>query len=323
MNGSPLVLDRAELDDRSEFRDAVLAGLERRPRTIPAKFLYDERGSALFDAICELPEYYLTRTETEILHRAASEIADMAGPGCALVEYGSGSSVKSRLLIEAMRDLVAYVPVDISRQHLDAAAQRLRRDYPTLRIEPVCADYMTFDRLPVDLSAARRRIGFFPGSTIGNLMPAEATAFLRRARGLLGDTGALVLGVDLKKDPRRLHDAYNDAAGVTALFTLNLLRRMNRELDANFDLSAFAHEAFYNPVEGRIEIYFRSLRPQTVTVAGRGFAFAAGERVHTEYSYKYDDAGIALLARSADFAIAETWTDLARQFAVVFLLASR
>jgi dimethylhistidine N-methyltransferase len=321
MNGSPLLLDRAELDDRSEFREAVLAGLATKPRAIPAKFLYDARGSALFDAICELPEYYLTRTETEILRRAASEIAALAGPGCALVEYGSGSSVKSRLLIEAMHDLVAYVPVDISRHHLDATANRLRRDYPGLRVEPVCADYMTFARLPADLTAARRRIGFFPGSTIGNLTPPEATAFLRRARGLLGDSGAMVLGVDLKKDSRRLHDAYNDSAGITAQFTLNLLRRMNRELDANFDLSAFAHEAFYDPVEGRIEIYFRSLRPQTVTVAGQGFDFAEGERVHTEYSYKFDDAGIATLARSAGFSIAQTWTDPARLFAVVYLVS--
>ena len=321
MNGSPLLLDRAELDDRSEFREAVLAGLKTKPRAIPAKFLYDARGSALFDAICELPEYYLTRTETEILRGAASEIAAMAGPGCALVEYGSGSSVKSRLLIEAMHDLVAYVPVDISRQHLDATANRLRRDYPGLRVEPVCADYMTFARLPVDLTVARRRIGFFPGSTIGNLTPPEATAFLRRARGLLGDGGAMVLGVDLKKDPRRLHDAYNDSAGVTAQFTLNLLRRMNRELDANFDLSAFAHEAFYDPVEGRIEIYFRSLKPQTVTVAGQSFVFAEGERVHTEYSYKFDDSSVAMLARSAGFTIAQTWTDPARLFAVIYLVS--
>ena len=321
MNGMPLVLDRAELDDRAEFRAAVLAGLEQRPRAIPAKFLYDSRGSALFDAICELPEYYLTRTETEILRGCVADIATLAGPGCALVEYGSGSSVKSRLLIEALRDLVAYVPIDISRQHLDATANRLRNDYPGLNVEPVCADYMALEELPADISAARRRIGFFPGSTIGNLMPEEATAFLRRARGLLGDNGAMVMGVDLKKDHRRLHDAYNDSAGVTAQFTLNLLRRMNRELDANFDLSAFAHEAFYNPVEGRIEIYFRSLRPQTISVAGRSFSFAEGERVHTEYSYKYDDAGIAALARSAGFSIVRTWTDPARLFAVVYLVA--
>jgi dimethylhistidine N-methyltransferase len=250
------------------------------------------------------------------------DIAAMAGPGCALVEYGSGSSVKSRLLIDAMRNLEAYVPIDISRQHLDATADRLRRDYPSLRVEPVGADYMTLAHLPVDLGDGRRRIGFFPGSTIGNLTPVEATAFLRRARSLLDASGAMVLGADLKKDPRRLHDAYNDAAGVTAQFTLNLLRRMNRELEANFDLVAFAHEAFYNPIEGRIEIYCRSLRPQTVIVAGRSFVFDEGERIHTEFSYKYDDAGIAMLARSAGFAIARTWTDPARLFAVVYLVVS-
>jgi dimethylhistidine N-methyltransferase len=321
MNGLPLVLDRAELDDRVEFREAVLAGLQRTPRAIPPKFLYDARGSALFDAICELPEYYLTRTETEILRGCADEIAELAGPGCALVEFGSGSSVKSRLLIEAMHELVAYVPIDISRQHLDGTAKRLRRDYPSLNVEPVSADYMSLSELPADVSAARRRIGFFPGSTVGNFEPDQAIAFLRRARTLLGNQGALVLGADLKKDPQRLHDAYNDAAGITAQFTLNLLRRMNRELDANFDLAAFAHEAFYNPVEGRIEIYFRSLRPQTVTVAGRTFVFREGERVHTEYSYKYDDDGIARLAQRTSFGIARTWTDPARSFAVVYLVA--
>ena len=321
MNVSLLVPDRAEAGDREEFRDAILAGLARSPRAIPAKFLYDARGSELFDAICELPEYYLTRTETGILKSCAPELARLAGPGCALVEFGSGSSVKTRLLLDAMPDLAAYVPIDISRQHLDATAAKLRRDYSWLRVEPVCADYMALSALPADMNGAPR-LGFFPGSTIGNLEPADGTAFLRRARALLGDRGAMVLGVDLRKDPQRLHDAYNDKAGVTAAFTLNLLRRMNRELDATFDLSAFAHDAFYDPVEGRIEIYFRSLRDQSVTVAGRVFTFAAGERVHTEYSYKYDDAGIEALARSAGFRIDRTWTDPARLFAVVYMEAA-
>jgi dimethylhistidine N-methyltransferase len=180
---------------------------------------------------------------------------------------------------------------------------------------------MALDALP-QINGHSRRLGFFPGSTIGNLEPAEATAFLRRARRLLGSDGALVLGADLKKDPRRLHDAYNDAAGVTAAFTLNLLRRMNRELQATFDLDAFVHEAFYNQLEGRIEIYFRSLRPQSVTVAGRTFSFAEGERVHTEYSYKFDVAGIEALARSAGMRIAETWTDPSRLFAVTYLVTA-
>lgn len=318
MNVPLLALDGADDIDRAEFRSAVLEGLGRSPRAIPAKFLYDARGSSLFDAICELPEYYLTRTETAILADCAPDIARLAGPGCVLVEFGSGSSVKSRLLLEAMLDLEAYVPIDISRHHLDATAARLRRDYPKLRVEPVSADYMALDALPGTVNGARR-IGFFPGSTIGNLTPQEATAFLRRARKLLRDDGALVLGVDLKKDAQRLHDAYNDAAGVTAAFTLNLLRRMNRELDADFDLAGFVHEAFYNPGEGRIEIFFRSLRDQSVTVAGTRFAFAAGDRVHTEYSYKYDDAGIAALARSGGFKIARTWTDPDRLFAVTYL----
>ncbi len=321
MNVSLLAPDRVELSDRAEFRDAVLDGLSRTPRAIPAKFLYDARGSELFDAICELPEYYLTRTETGILQSCTPELARLAGPGCALVEFGSGSSVKTRLLLDAMPDLAAYVPIDISRQHLDATAARLRRDYPRLRVEPVRADYMALDALPADLNGAPR-LGFFPGSTIGNLEPQDATAFLRRARRLLGDRGAMVLGVDLRKDPRRLHEAYNDSAGVTAAFTLNLLRRMNRELGGTFDLAGFAHEAFYDPMEGRIEIYFRSLRPQTVTVAGRTFTFAEGERVHTEYSYKYDDAGIAALAKSAGFTIDRTWTDPDHLFAVVYLEAA-
>lgn len=318
MNVPLHVLDDVETADREEFRRAVLAGLSASPRAIPAKFLYDARGSALFDAICELPEYYPTRAETAILREYAADIARLAGPGCVLVEYGSGSSVKTRLLLDAMPELDGYVPIDISREHLDMTAARLRRDYPDVTVEPVCGDYMAIDALPPSINGARR-IGFFPGSTIGNLTPDEATAFLGRARRLLRGDGALVLGVDLKKDHRRLHDAYNDSAGVTAQFTLNLLRRMNRELDATFDLSAFAHDAFYDPVEGRIEIYFRSLRDQAVTVAGRRFAFAEGERVHTEYSYKYDDAGIAALARRGGFEIARTWTDAARQFAVVFL----
>jgi len=320
MNGSVLALDYAEAADREEFRRAVLAGLSRSPRAIPPKFLYDARGSALFDAICELPEYYLTRTETEILRRHAADIASRAGPGAALIEFGSGSSVKSRLLLDALHDPALYSPIDISRQHLDQTAANLRRDYPSLRVEPVCADYMALDVLP-RINGHARRLGFFPGSTIGNLEPADATAFLRRVRRLIGNDGAFVLGADLKKDPRRLHDAYNDSAGVTAAFTLNLLRRMNRELHATFDLDAFAHEAFYNPIEGRIEIYFRSLRPQSVTVAGRIFSFAEGDRVHTEYSYKFDIPGIEALARGAGMRVAEIWTDPERLFAVTYLVA--
>jgi len=317
MNGFVLELERAQTADLEDFRRAVLAGLSRRPRAIPAKFLYDARGSALFDKICELPEYYLTRVETEILRTHASEIAELAGANAALVEFGSGSSVKSRLLLDAM-DPAVYAPIDISREHLDQSMAQLQRDYPSLAIEAICADYMALDDLP-KFPASSRRLGFFPGSSIGNLEPDEALAFFHKARHLLGREGALILGVDLKKDPERLHAAYNDSAGVTAAFTLNLLRRMNRELEATFELDAFAHEAFYNSAEGRIEIYFRSLRAQSVTVAGRSFAFADGERVHTEYSYKYDVPQLEAMSRQTSFRLRHVWTDPDQQFAVACL----
>jgi dimethylhistidine N-methyltransferase len=317
MNGTVRELDRSQMADREDFRRAVLDGLSRRPRAIPARFLYDARGSALFDQICELPEYYLTRTETAILRAHAGDIASLAGPGCTLIEFGSGSSVKSRLLLDAM-NLALYTPIDISREHLDRSIGRLRRDYPALPIEAVCADYMALADLP-QLSVSARRIGFFPGSSIGNLEPDEAIAFLLRVRNLLGDNGALVLGADLKKDPGLLHAAYNDSAGVTAAFTLNLLRRMNRELQATFDLDGFAHDAFYNPVEGRIEIYFRSLAEQPVVVAGQPFVFAEGERIHTEYSYKYDVPELRSLARQSGFRLDKVWMDPDRLFAVAYL----
>lgn len=317
MNGLVLERDRAQAADREEFRRAVLAGLMHRPRAIPAKFLYDAQGSALFDKICEQPEYYLTRTETEILRAHAADIAGLAGKGCGLVEFGSGSSVKSRLLIDAM-DLAFYAPIDISREHLDHSAARLRRDYPGLAIIDICADYMALEGLP-DVPTGVRRIGFFPGSSIGNLKPEEAVSFFRQAHGLLGDNGALVVGADLKKDPARLNAAYNDGAGVTAAFSLNLLRRMNRELQASFDLHAFAHEAFYTAEQGRIEIYLRSLRDQLVSVAGRTFAFLEGERIHTEYSYKYDDAGLASLALQGGFRVRDRWTDPDRLFGISYL----
>jgi dimethylhistidine N-methyltransferase len=321
MNGSVVARDFANNSDREEFARAAVAGLSVSPRAIPAKFLYDARGSALFDVICELPEYYVTRTETQILRRVAPEIAKLAGPNCALVEFGSGSSVKSRLLLDAMPDLAVYAPIDISRVHLDATAERLRGDYPGLAISPICADYMALESLPELGRTVDRRLGFFPGSTIGNLEPADAKTFLKRARQMLGRDGALVVGVDLKKDPAILHAAYNDSAGVTAAFTLNLLRRMNRELDATFDLAAFEHDASYNAEQGRIEIYFRSVRPQTVTVAGYRFFLAGGERVLAEYSYKYAPADFPDLIEGTGFTLAETWSDERNFFAVLYLTA--
>src|SRR5262245_36716249 len=222
--GLPLKITRPDAGD--SFEAEVLAGLSKRPRAIPAKFLYDARGSALFDAICELPEYYLTRTEIAMLRGCAPEIAALAGPGRLLVEFGSGSSVKTRLLLDALKDVSGYMPIDISGEHLEASCRRLRGDYPSLAILPVCADYMDLAALPwLPGASAAPRLGFFPGSTIGNLEPGDARAFLRNARQLLGPDGALVLGADLKKDPDMLHAAYNDSAGVTAAFSLNLLQR--------------------------------------------------------------------------------------------------
>jgi dimethylhistidine N-methyltransferase len=318
--GLPLKIGRAAAGDT--FEASVLTGLSQRPRAIPAKFLYDAQGSALFDAICDLPEYYLTRTEIAILRDCAPEIAALAGPGRELVEFGSGSSVKTRLLLDGLDAVAAYLPIDISGEHLEATCRRLRADYPSLAIVPVCADYMDLPTLPwLPGSSGAAKLGFFPGSTIGNLDPDEALKFLRNARHLLGSDGALVLGADLKKDPGMLHAAYNDSAGVTAAFSLNLLARVNRELGANFDLDAFAHEAFYNPAEGRIEIYIRSLRAQSVLVAGRRFFFDAGDRVHTEYSYKYDLDDVDALAAPAGFVRAQTWIDPDQLFSVHYLIA--
>lgn len=310
------------LAERDEFRDATLAGFAQPRKAIPCKFLYDAAGSALFDAICELPEYYPTRTEMAILGACAPAIAERVGPEAALVEFGGGSCRKVRILLEALDAPVAYVPVDVSGAHLENAAAELAADYPQLAIHPVCADYMSPFRLPPAARAARKRVGFFPGSTIGNLRPEEACAFLGHAARLLGRRGGeLIVGVDVKKDPSLLHAAYNDAAGVTARFSLNLLARMNRELGADFALDRFAHEAIYNAARGRIEIYLRSLADQSVQVAGRRIRFATGERIHIEYSYKYAPDEFRALAAQAGFRTLETWRDSDSLFSVHYLRA--
>lgn len=303
-----------------EFRDALIAGLTSTPKRIPSKYFYDGAGSKLFEQICALPEYYPTRTEIALLRRHVSEITALFGADVEIVEFGAGAIEKIRPLLDVAERPLAYIPVDISGPYLRSVAAKLDAEYPDLLVRPVVADFT--QSLPDTIfSDGARRIGFFPGSTIGNLEPWEAAAFLRRARRMVGDDGAMVIGIDLRKDAGMLHAAYNDGAGVTAAFTLNLLRRMNRELDGNFNLAAFEHDASYNPDLGRIEIYFRSLRDQLVTVAGRSFAFSAGERVHTEYSYKYDPAQFAAAASEAGFRLAQTWTDPAEMFAVTWLVA--
>ena len=314
--------------DLGDFREEVLAGLRASPKRIPPKFFYDQRGSRLFEEICELPEYYLTRTETAILREHAGEIADLisgasesaAGGEPMLIEYGSGAGRKTRILLDALGGRGVYVPIDISKQHLLASAAGPASAYPRLRVVAVCADYSRPFSLPSDLSApGRRRVAFFPGSTIGNLDPNEAGAFLGSVVKLVGPGGALVLGVDLKKDPAVLDAAYNDAAGVTAEFNLNLLRRMNRELGADFDLSAFRHRAFYNEPLGRIEMHLESLRDQTVRFGDHSIDFRQGETIHTENSYKYSVEETRRLAAKAGFRADLSWTDADRLFSVHYL----
>jgi L-histidine Nalpha-methyltransferase len=301
------------------FRDTVLAGLDRRRKYIPCRFLYDARGSALFEAICELPEYYPTRTETAILAEYADEIAALIGRGCELVEFGSGASRKVRILLRALGAPAAYVAIDISREQLRQAADALAADFPDLQTVALCADYTRpFDLGPLPRSYGRR-LGFFPGSTIGNFTQAESIDFLAGSRHVLGPEGAMLVGVDLQKDASLLTAAYNDSQGVTAAFNLNLLVRINRELGADFDLDRFAHEAIYNAAAGRIEIYIRSRADQIVTVADRAIRFAEGERIHTEDSCKYTIDGFHRLAARAGWRPVRCWTDRAGLFSVHFL----
>lgn len=301
------------------IRAEVLRGLLGHPKTLPPKLFYDKAGARLFEAISELPEYYLTRTELSILRHRAPEIAARSGDNTALIEYGSGAGVKVRLLLDQLRNPAAYVPVDISMEQLTTVAAERARQYPHLRVAPVCADYTARFALP-PLPDDARRVAFFPGSTIGNLHPAEATAFLHRIRQTIGPRGALILGVDRRKDEQILHAAYNDAAGVTAAFNLNLLSRLNRELNATFDLGTFRHWASFNDAASRIEMHLESMLAQSVCVAGTPIDFEQGETILTECSYKYDLPFLEDVVRPAGFAIQELWTDERDWFWVGFLI---
>ena len=304
-----------------DFRSAVLSGLRQVRKALPCKFFYDEMGSRLFDHICELEEYYLTRTEVLILRRHAREIASITGDGALLIEYGSGSGLKTRIVLDHLIDPAGYMPIDISRSHLLRSARALTAAYPHVPVMPVCADYTLPFTLPDHVRRAARKLFFFPGSTIGNFEPYQARQFLRRIRELAGRGGGLLISVDLKKDPRRLHAAYNDSQGITAAFNLNLLHRINRELDGNFELGRFAHYAFYNPRQGRIEMHLLSLQGQEVRVAGQRFFFAEGETLFTESSYKYSIEEFAYLADDAGWRTREVWTNSSRLFSVHYLTA--
>lgn len=301
------------------FLDDVIAGLGSSPKAISPKYFYDARGSELFEAICELPEYYPTRTELGLMRERAGQMAARLGGDCLLIEFGSGAGTKTEVLLAALHP-AAYLAVDISPEALRASAARLAALHPDMQVIAVCADYMQPLQIPVlERFDGLRRVVYFPGSTIGNLTPLEAAGFLRDARRLVGPGGAMLVGVDLKKDPALLHAAYNDAQGVTAAFNLNLLHRINRELGADFSIGQFRHLAFYDQAAGRIEMHLESLCAQTVTIDGRQFAFAAGERLHTENSCKYAIGEFQALARNAGFRAQEFWCDPRDHFAVHLL----
>jgi len=291
------------------FLEDVVTGLSLPQKALPPKYFYDAKGSKLFERICRLPEYYLTRAELSLTRENISSIARFAGRGCELLEYGSGESLKTRLLIRALRPK-AYLPIDISISALEHAAARLGREFPWLRIVPIAADFSR----PLDLPAAKGpRTAYFPGSTIGNLTPDEAHGFLARART---HASRMLIGTDLKKDANVLHAAYNDSRGVTAAFNLNLLARINRELGANFELRRFAHYAFYNAPRGRIEMHLISLQEQKVRIGAHRFIFERGESIHTENSYKYSRSGFRTLAANAGFAQTRCWSDRKGLFAL-------
>jgi dimethylhistidine N-methyltransferase len=308
-------------DELAAFRSDILEGLSRPRKALPSKWLYDQRGSALFEDICELPEYYPTRIEIGILKRASSDLAALIPAGAVLVEFGSGSSRKTRLLLDAAPHLGAYVPIDIAEDALVAAAESLRQAYPRLDITPLRSDFTHPTSLPERYSQAPR-VGFFPGSTIGNFDPLEAEGFLKRARSLLGGDSLFVVGFDLRKDAKVLEDAYDDAQGVTAAFNLNLLTRINRELEGSFVLSGFQHRAVWDAEKSRVEMRLESLVDQVVNVAGRRFVFQAHEFIHTENSYKYTPEAFATLAERAGWTVENTWTAAPpHAFAVVLLRA--
>jgi L-histidine Nalpha-methyltransferase len=316
-NPSPS-LDAGQLSTR-QFRADVMRGLRARPRELPCKYFYDAVGSELFERITELDEYYPTRTELALMKQYAPEMASLLGCRCLLIEYGSGSSTKTRLLLDHLIDPAGYAPIDVSCQHLRRSAQVLGAEYPDIEILPICADFTRPLEAPVPRKPAARRAVYFPGSTIGNLTTDEAVALLRRTAGLCGRGGGMLLGADLRKDPHVLEAAYNDRQGVTAAFNRNLLVRINRELGGDFVVEQFAHRAFYNPAQGRIEMHLVSRCDQKVHIGDAEFLFAKGESIRTEYSHKYSLPCLRMLAEAAGFTVADVWTDELQYFSVLYL----
>jgi len=305
----------------ADFLTEAIAGLSASPPTLPCKFFYDERGSELFQKICELPEYYVTRAELQILKNQGRDIAKFLGPGIELIGLGTGAGTKTRLLLDELHAPIAYVPVDISKEQLRQSSAQFRKLFPDLEVLPVCADYLQPVTLPTPKRKPARKVIYFPGSTIGNFEPGVALDFLQRIGRVSEEEGGLLIGVDLQKDRRILESAYNDAQGVTAQFNINLLVRANRELGADFDLNYWKHRAIYNAEMGRIEMHLISGADQTIHIADHEFHFDAGEKIVTEYSYKHTLEGFSALAARADFRLTHMWTDDARLFGVFYFTA--
>jgi len=315
------VLDREPAS--FDFLVEVLAGLSHQPRKLPCKFFYDERGAALFQKICDLPEYYITRTELQILRLQGAAIAAELGPQIELIGLGTGAGTKTRILLEELNRPAVYIPIDIAKEQLQRSTTRFREIFPHLEILPVCADYLEPFELPSPARASSRKVVYFPGSTIGNFEPRNAKIFLQRIANLCGKDGGLLIGVDLQKDPRIIESAYNDSAGITAEFNLNLLDRANRELGADFDLNHWRHRAIYNAAEGRIEMHLISDTDQIAHIEDHQFDFRDGENIITEFSYKYTPDGFVALAREAGFEFVRMWTDDTRLFGVFYFTVAK
>lgn len=309
--------------ETTSFMEEVVEGLQKSVKEIPSKFFYDERGSLLFEQITHLQEYYPTRTEAAILKDDIEEIVQCIGHGSMLIEYGSGNSAKTRILLDHLPDLSAYVPIDISKEHLLESSEKIAARYPDLEVLPVAADYIdTVFKIPMSSRAISHRVVYYPGSTIGNFHPDDAVNFVKRIHKVVGKDGGLLLGVDLKKDPSVLFSAYNDAAGVTARFNLNMLRRINEEFGGDFDLAQWRHRAIYNEEKGRIEMHLVSLCDQVVHLGDTAITFRTGETIWTESSYKYSIEEFATLAHRAGFDVKKVWTDPGLLFSVQYLTTS-
>ncbi len=299
------------------FAQDVLEGLAKPRKELPCRWFYDQRGSELFEEITDLPEYYPTRTETAILQSCAAELSALVGPGAALLEYGAGAAVKTRILLDRLERLASYAPIDISAEFLRSVVEGLSSDYPDIQMQPIIGNFLSALQIPAGVRSAERRLGFFPGSTIGNLSDGEMTAFFRRARAQLGEEGRLLIGADLRKSAEILIPAYDDAAGVTAAFNKNLLVRINRELGANFDLARFRHEARWNDDDSRVEMHLVSAGAQSVSLLGQSFDFADGETIHTENSRKFEIRALQELAKAGEWELLRVWKDPRDLFSVL------